>query len=153
MLQNFKWFGIANTYVPEWNIWWRAILTYYTSYWKKSYYLRRWNQTRSFCYIDDTVRGIYKLTISNYNLPVNIGNDQELSINELVNNIKLLLNSTNEIVFENLPENDPKFRKPDIELAKSILNWEPKVNLRDGLKKTISYFENLSNFKKWKKYL
>ena len=106
------------------------------------------NQTRSFCYIDDTVRGIYKLTISNYNLPVNIGNDQELSINELVNNIKLLLNSTNEIVFENLPENDPKFRKPDIELAKSILNWEPKVNLRDGLKKTISYFENLSNFKK-----
>ncbi len=106
------------------------------------------NQTRSFCYIDDTVKGIYKLTMSNYNLPVNIGNDEEFSIIELVNIIKLLLNSTNEIVFENLPENDPKLRKPNIELAKSILNWEPKVNLRSGLKKTISYFENLSNFKK-----
>ena len=100
------------------------------------------NQTRSFCYIDDTVNGLYKLISSNYNYPVNIGNPVELSINELVKILKNNIISLSKIKYHKLPENDPKTRKPDISLALKILKWEPKVTLDDGLKKTINYFYN-----------
>ena len=99
-------------------------------------------QTRSFCYIDDTINGIFKLSNSNYNFPVNIGNPVEFSIIELVEIIKKLTKSLSKIEFHNLPENDPKIRRPDINLAKKILDWNPKINLEDGLKKTINYFYN-----------
>ena len=99
-------------------------------------------QTRSFCYIDDTINGIFKLSNSNYNLPVNVGNPVEFSIMELVELIKKLTKSSSKIEFDKLPENDPKIRRPDITLAKKILDWNPKINLEDGLKKTINYFYN-----------
>lgn len=106
------------------------------------------HQTRSFCYISDTVQGINKLLKSNYPNPINIGNPTEYSILELTNIIKRLLKSKSNSVFSKLPENDPKVRRPDISLAKKTLEWEPKVNLIDGLNSTIKYYKNLYNFKK-----
>ena len=100
-------------------------------------------QTRSFCYIDDTLNGIYKLMKSNYNNPVNIGNPTEHSIIDLVKILKKLIPSDSEIIYLELPENDPKVRRPDISLAKKILNWKPTVNLEKGLIKTINYFSNI----------
>ena len=100
------------------------------------------SQTRSFCYIDDTLNGLYKLINSNYNYPVNIGNDNECSINDLVVTLKNIIKSSRKTKYLKLPENDPKIRKPDINLASEILDWNPKVNLEDGLKETISYFYN-----------
>ena len=100
------------------------------------------SQTRSFCYIDDTLNGLYKLINSNYNYPVNIGNDNECSINDLVVTLKNIVKSSSKTKYLKLPENDPKIRKPDINLASEILDWNPKVNLEDGLKETISYFYN-----------
>ena len=100
------------------------------------------NQTRSFCYIDDTISGIYKLLNSNYNLPVNIGNPSEYSINELIEIIKKMISNTSTIEFFELPENDPKVRKPDITLAKKVLDWSPSTTLHSGLSKTIKYFKN-----------
>ena len=100
------------------------------------------SQTRSFCYIDDTLNGLYKLINSNYNYPVNIGNDNECSINDLVVTLKNIVKSSSKTKYLKLPENDPKIRKPDINLASGILDWHPKVNLEDGLKETISYFYN-----------
>lgn len=100
------------------------------------------SQTRSFCYIDDTLNGLYKLINSNYNYPVNIGNDNECSINDLVIILKNIIKSSSKTKYLKLPENDPKIRKPDINLASEILDWNPKVNLEDGLKETISYFYN-----------
>ena len=100
------------------------------------------SQTRSFCYIDDTLNGLYKLINSNYNYPVNIGNDNECSINDLVVTLKNIIKSSSKTKYLKLPENDPKIRKPDINLASEILDWNPKVNLEDGLKETISYFYN-----------
>tara|TARA_Y100000994_G_scaffold246613_1_gene250282 strand:+ start:916 stop:1851 length:936 start_codon:yes stop_codon:yes gene_type:complete len=97
-------------------------------------------QTRSFCYINDTIDGIYKLLNSKYSHPVNIGNPVENSILELVEIIKKLIKTNSKISFKDLPENDPKTRKPDITLAKNLLNWEPKVSLVSGLIKTIDYF-------------
>ena len=102
------------------------------------------NQTRSFCYIDDTIKGIDKLLFSNYDLPINIGNPREYNINQLVLKIKEIVKSNNEIIFENLPEDDPKIRKPDIGLANKILNWNPVIELDEGLKLTIQYFKNLN---------
>ncbi len=101
------------------------------------------SQTRSFCYIDDTIDGIYKSLNSNYNLPINIGNPDEYSILELVNMLRKLINCSSEIQYLDLPENDPMVRKPDITLAKKVLDWEPKVKISDGLKKTIKYFNDL----------
>lgn len=98
------------------------------------------NQTRSFCYIKDTIEGLYKLLNSNYTKPVNIGNNNEITINQLAQLIKKLIGSENKIVYKKLPEDDPKIRKPDIELANKILNWYPKIELTDGLKTTIDYF-------------
>ncbi len=99
-------------------------------------------QTRSFCYVTDTIEAIYKLVRSDYNYPVNIGNPNEYTILELIEKIRNLISSKSKIKFLKLPENDPKVRRPDITLAKKILNWEPKICLEDGLKKTIDYFYN-----------
>ena len=99
-------------------------------------------QTRSFCYIDDTILAIYKLLISDYEFPVNIGNPNEISLLDLINNIKKLKNHSGKIIFSELPKNDPLKRKPDITLAKKILNWNPKINLEQGLKITYSYYKN-----------
>ena len=100
------------------------------------------SQTRSFCYINDTLSGLYKLINSNYNYPVNIGNDNECSINDLVEKLKNIINSSSKTKYLKLPENDPKIRKPDITLASKVLRWSPEVNLEDGLIKTINYFYN-----------
>jgi len=104
-------------------------------------------QTRSFCYIDDTVKGIYKLLMSNYKLPVNIGNPTEHSINNLVKVIKSKINTRSKIIYMDLPENDPKTRKPSIDLAKNVLQWEPKISLSKGLDITIKFFNKLYTFK------
>lgn len=102
------------------------------------------SQTRSFCYVDDQIEGIYKLLFSDYSLPVNIGNPNEISILDFTTEIKELTNSSSEIIFKELPENDPLKRKPDIRLAKEILGWQPKVDRTEGLKKTIKFFKSLS---------
>lgn len=101
-------------------------------------------QTRSFCYISDMIDGLFKLLMSDINSPVNLGSAEEISISELANEIMQLNNSVSEIVFKNLPENDPKVRKPDITKAKGELKWEPKVSLKDGLNETIEYFKSLN---------
>ena len=101
------------------------------------------SQTRSFCYINDTVIGIDKVLKSNYQLPINIGNPYEYSINDLVELIKKNISTQSRIVYKELPENDPKVRRPDINLASKILNWNPKINLEEGLRKTIDYFYTL----------
>ena len=103
------------------------------------------SQTRSFCYIDDQIEGIFRLLFSNYHLPVNIGNPNEISILEFTKEVKELTNSSSKIIFKPLPQNDPLKRKPDISLAKKVLNWEPKVGRIQGLKKTIKYFKNLTD--------
>ncbi len=101
------------------------------------------SQTRSFCYIDDTIDGIYKLLKSKYQLPMNIGNPNEHSINELVFIIKELVGSKSIIENKELPINDPKVRNPRIDLAKDILDWEPKIDIYTGLKRTINYYKRL----------
>ncbi len=98
-------------------------------------------QTRSFCYVSDLIEGIYKLMISDINEPVNLGNPDEKTIIEFANLILKLINSKSEIIHKPLPENDPKTRCPDITKAKRLLNWQPKISLEDGLKKTIEYFK------------
>lgn len=99
-------------------------------------------QTRSFCYIDDTIEGIHKLLISSYQYPINIGNPKENNLLELIKLIQKIKPSNSEIEFNPLPENDPKMRKPNIDLAKKILKWSPKIKLEQGLKKTINYYLN-----------
>ena len=99
-------------------------------------------QTRSFCYVSETVEAIYKLLLSNLENPINIGNPDENSIIDLVKIIKKLHPSKSKIIFKPLPENDPKMRRPDITLAKNNLNWEPIIKLETGLKKTIDYYLN-----------
>jgi dTDP-glucose 4,6-dehydratase len=101
------------------------------------------SQTRSFCYVDDLVDGIYKLLLSDYALPVNVGNPDEISLKEFAEEIISLTGTTQKIVFKPLPQDDPKQRQPDITRAKTILNWEPKVNRAEGLKITYEYFKNL----------
>jgi len=101
------------------------------------------NQTRSFCYVDDLVDGLYRLLMSDEHLPVNIGNPNEMSILELANEVIRLANSTStiNILPDSLPSSDPKRRKPDISRAKSLLRWNPEVNLEAGLVKTIEDFK------------
>ena len=99
-------------------------------------------QTRSFCFIDDTIDGIFKLINSNYQLPVNIGNDHEISIIDLAHMVVKILKSKIKLVFKELPEDDPVRRKPDLTLVKKITKWEPKTDLNVGLSKTINYFRN-----------
>ncbi len=99
------------------------------------------SQTRSLCYVSDLIEGVYRLLISKENNPVNIGNPHELSVLELAEAVKRLTDSKSKIVFRPLPEDDPKVRRPDITRAKNILKWQPKVNLEEGLKKTVVYFK------------
>lgn len=101
-------------------------------------------QTRSFCFVDDQVEGIYRLLLSDYTLPVNIGNPHEITILDFAKEIIKLTNTNQKIVFKELPVDDPLQRQPDISLAKKILNWEPKVGREEGMKKTFSYFKSLS---------
>lgn len=105
-------------------------------------------QTRSFCYIDDTLNGIYKLLKSNYQMPINIGNPTEISIIKLVDIIKDLINCNSNIEFKKLPVSDPKVRRPKINLAKKKLNWSPKIELKEGLIPTIKYYSKLFNLEK-----
>ena len=98
-------------------------------------------QTRSFCYIDDLLEGITKLMASNYNYPINIGNSHELSVIDLAHFIIELTNSKSNIINLQLPQDDPTNRKPDLKLAKDILNWEPRVTLEKGLKNTIDFYK------------
>jgi len=101
-------------------------------------------QTRSFCYVDDLIDGMIKCMNSEYKLPINLGNPIEMKIKEIAELILLLTNSKSKIIRIPLPEDDPTNRKPDINIARTILSWEPKVDLIEGLKKTIDYFEFLN---------
>ena len=98
-------------------------------------------QTRSFCYVDDLINGMMLLMESDYKKPINIGNPKEFSIKELAYLIKDLINPNLEFEFKALPEDDPLQRQPSIELAKEILNWEPKINIEDGLKRTVQWYK------------
>ena len=97
-------------------------------------------QTRSFQYVDDLVDGLTKLLATEYHLPVNIGNPNEMTVLEFAEKIIQLTGSKSKIVYQPLPEDDPQVRQPDISKAKRILNWQPKVQLEEGLAKTIDYF-------------
>ncbi|HRN93853.1 MAG: SDR family oxidoreductase [Chitinophagales bacterium] len=101
------------------------------------------SQTRSFCYVDDLVEGIYRLLLSDYHLPVNIGNPDEITIKEFGEEILKLTGANQKLISKPLPVDDPKQRKPDITRAKEILGWQPKVNRSEGLKITYEYFKNL----------
>jgi len=101
------------------------------------------SQTRSFCYVDDLVEGIYRLLLSDYHLPVNIGNPNEISLKEFAEEVLALTGNATSIVYKPLPLDDPKQRQPDITKAKQILGWEPKVNRTEGLKITYDYFKSL----------
>lgn len=99
-------------------------------------------QTRSFCYVDDLVEGIYRLLMSDYHLPVNIGNPSEMNMLEFADEILALVNNPKaHIIYKPLPTDDPKKRRPDITKAKEILGWEPKVSRSEGLKITYEYFK------------
>jgi dTDP-glucose 4,6-dehydratase len=108
------------------------------------------SQTRSFCYVDDLVEGIHRLLMSDYHLPVNIGNPNEISLKDFAEEILALTGNKVKIVYKPLPVDDPKQRKPDITKAKTLLRWEPKVNRKEGLKITYDYFKSLPE-EEWKK--
>lgn len=99
-------------------------------------------QTRSFCFISDLVTGIYKLMLSSLNEPVNLGNPEELTVLDLAKTIIRITRSKSPIVFKPLPEDDPKVRCPDISKAEKDLDWQPKVELEEGLEKTVEWFKN-----------
>src|SRR5688572_5341239 len=101
------------------------------------------SQTRSFCYVDDLVEGIYRLLFSDYAQPVNIGNPSEITIREFGEEILKLTGSSVKLILKPLPQDDPKQRQPDITKAKQLLGWEPKVERAEGLKRTYEYFKNL----------
>ena len=100
------------------------------------------NQTRSVCYVSDLIEGIYRLMMSDYALPVNIGNPEEITMQGLAEEIVRLTGSKSKIVYRPLPEDDPKVRQPDIALARQLLRWEPCVKREEGLRKTMSYFRS-----------
>ncbi|MFM8838053.1 MAG: UDP-glucuronic acid decarboxylase family protein [Bacteroidota bacterium] len=101
------------------------------------------SQTRSFCYVDDLIEGIYRLLNSDYASPVNIGNPHEITIREFAEEIQALTGTDQPITYLPLPQDDPKQRRPDIALAKSLLDWEPRVHRAEGLKATWAYFQSL----------
>ena len=101
-------------------------------------------QTRSFCYVDDLVEGIYRLLFSDYSGPVNIGNPDEITINDFAKEIIQLTGTKQKIIYKPLPKDDPKVRQPDISKAKKLLGWEPKVSRKDGIQTTYQYFLTLS---------
>jgi dTDP-glucose 4,6-dehydratase len=102
------------------------------------------SQTRSFCYVDDLVEGIYRLLNSDYEKPVNVGNPSEISISQFAEEIIKLTGTEQKVIYKDLPVDDPKQRRPDITLAKKLLDWEPKVSRQEGLKITYEYFKSLS---------
>jgi dTDP-glucose 4,6-dehydratase len=101
------------------------------------------SQTRSFCYVDDEVDGIFKLLMSDYHLPMNIGNPDEITIGDFAEEIVKLTGTKQKVVYKPLPQDDPKQRQPEISKAKKILGWEPKVSRSEGLKITYEYFKSL----------
>ncbi len=102
------------------------------------------NQTRSFCYVDDLIEGIYRLLFSDYHLPVNIGNPSEITMNEFGEEIlKLVGNPKSKLIYKPLPKDDPKRRRPDISLAKKVLDWVPQVDRVEGLRRTYEYFKTV----------
>ena len=101
-------------------------------------------QTRSFCYVDDQIEGLYRLLLSDYSLPVNIGNPYEITILDFAKEVIKLAASKQKITYKDLPQDDPLQRQPDISKAKEILNWEPKVTREDGMRKTYDYFRSLT---------
>ena len=101
------------------------------------------SQTRSFCYVDDLIEGIYRLLMSDYVYPVNIGNPVEITIKEFAEEVVALTGSKSKIIYKPLPTDDPKQRKPDIIRAKEVLGWEPKVSRSEGLKITLDYFKSI----------
>jgi dTDP-glucose 4,6-dehydratase len=103
------------------------------------------SQTRSFCYVSDLVEGIYRLLMSDYAYPVNIGNPDEITIKQFAEEIKNLFDGKSEIVYKELPQDDPMQRQPNIDKAKELLNWTPKVSRAEGLKITLDYFKSLSH--------
>ena len=101
-------------------------------------------QTRSFCYVDDQVEGIFRLLFSDYSYPVNIGNPHEISIKDFAEEIIKLTGTNQKVIYKPLPADDPMQRQPDISLARKLLDWEPKVDRAEGMKITYEYFKNLS---------
>ena len=108
------------------------------------------SQTRSFCYIDDQVDGLYRLLLSEYSQPVNIGNPSEITIRDFADEIIRLTNTDQKVIYKELPVDDPLQRQPNISLAKKILRWQPNVERQEGLQKTLNYFKSLSQ-EKWYK--
>lgn len=102
------------------------------------------SQTRSFCYVDDLVEGIYRLLLSDYHFPVNIGNPDEITIRDFAEEIIKLTSTKQKIVSKPLPQDDPKQRQPDITTAKKVLGWEPKIHRSEGLRRTYDYFKTLT---------
>ena len=109
------------------------------------------SQTRSFCYVDDLVEGIYKLLLSDYSYPVNVGNPDEITISQFAEEIIKLTGTTQKVIYQDLPVDDPTQRQPNIDKAREILNWEPKVARAEGLKITFEYFKSLSEEELYKK--
>lgn len=105
------------------------------------------SQTRSFCFVDDLVEGIYRLLLSDRELPTNIGNPDEMTIREFAERVIKLTGSSSPVTYQDLPEDDPKKRRPDITIARSVLDWQPRVPLDKGLSKTIDYFRSLKEEK------
>jgi len=99
------------------------------------------SQTRSFCYVDDLIEGIYRLLLSDEVMPINVGNPSEISILDFAKEVIALTGSKSQIIFQDLPQDDPKVRQPDITRAQEILGWEPQVTRTEGLKRTLAYFQ------------
>ena len=105
------------------------------------------SQTRSFCYVDDQVEGIYRLLLSDYVYPVNIGNPHEISIRDFAEEIIKLTKTSQKVIYKDLPVDDPMQRQPDITLAKTLIGWEPEVTRKEGMSRTLNYFKGLTNEK------
>src|SRR6476619_7797080 len=101
------------------------------------------SQTRSFCYVDDLIEGIYRILLSDYHLPVNVGNPDEISLKEFAEEIISLTGTSQKIIYKPLPQDDPQQRQPDITKARELLGWEPKVSRAEGLRLTYEYFKSL----------
>src|SRR5882757_2957429 len=108
------------------------------------------SQTRSFCYVDDLVEGIYRLLLSDYHMPVNIGNPSEITLKQFAEEVIALTGTKQKIIYKPLPMDDPKQRRPDLTKAQKILKWEPKVERKEGLKATYEYFKSLPP-EEWRK--
>jgi dTDP-glucose 4,6-dehydratase len=108
------------------------------------------SQTRSFCYVDDLIEGIYRLLLSDYKMPINVGNPNEITLKQFAEEVLELTGNKVKIIYKPLPVDDPKQRKPDITKAKEILGWAPKVDRKEGLTKTYDYFKSLPS-EEWRK--